>query len=270
MAATHEDTFHNAALLDNAKVPWLHLLEIGDDGTIAQGEPPFLYISTLLRAQREMNSARGNNNSQMIIPLLAAFAILDQIGECYGFHSTVVGEPAPKPAIKRALHHFPLPWGTPLSTQEMQALYVMRNGLMHDAGFSSQEERGAKRSMIFRHDIEMENVVTLPARVWNGAPDDVCRETITWVNPDLIIWVADSAIGRLGQALGLSDPDLYVRLDPQVISAKYLLWSKYEPRRVGSADLLMPGRNEARQALRKRLTNAEVERHHLRYYQKGE
>lgn len=270
MAATYPDTFHNASLLDDAKVPWLHLLEIGGDGTIAQGEPPFLYISTLVRAQGEMNSARGNHNSQMIVPLLAAFAILDQIGECYGFHSTVASEPAPKPSIKRALHHFPLPWGSPLSTEEVQALYVMRNGLMHDAGFSSKEDRGAKRNMIFRHDIELENVVTLPARVWNGAPDDVCRETITWVNPDLIIWIADSAIGRLGQALKLNDPDLYVRLEPQVIAAKYLLWSKYEPRSASDADLLKPGRSEARQALRKRLTDAEVERHHQRYYQNGE
>lgn len=146
----------------------------------------------------------------------------------------------------------------------------MRNGLMHDAGFSSREERGAKRSMIFRHDIEMENVVTLPARVWNGAPDDVSRETITWVNPDLIIWIADTAISRLGQALKLSDPDLYVRLDPQVIAARYLLWSKYEPRDVSGADSLRPGRNEARQALRERLTNAEVERHCRRYYRNGE
>lgn len=111
MASAHQDTFHNAALLDVTKVPWLHLLEIGHDGTIAQGQPPFLYISTLVRAQREMNSARGNINSQMIVPLLAAFAILDQIGECYGFHSMVAGEPAPKPSIKRALHHYPLPWG---------------------------------------------------------------------------------------------------------------------------------------------------------------
>jgi len=266
MTATHQDTFFNVALLDDAKIPWLHLLEIGGDGTIAQGDPPFLYISTLVRAQREMNSARNNNNSQMIVPLLAAFAILDQIGKCYGFHSMVAGEPAPKPSIKRALHHFPLPWGPPLSAEESQALYVMRNGLMHDAAFSSKEEGGAKRSMIFRHDIEMENVVTLPARVWNGKPDDVCRETITWVNPDLLIWIADSAISRLAQALKLNDPDLYVRLDPQVIAAKYLLWSKYEPRTNSNADPFRPGRNEARQALRKKLTDAEVERHHQRYY----
>lgn len=51
MAVTEQDTFHNTALLDAAKVPWLHLLGVGGDGTIAQGEPPYLYTSTLLRAQ---------------------------------------------------------------------------------------------------------------------------------------------------------------------------------------------------------------------------
>lgn len=265
MTATYQDTFHNGALLEDSKVPWLHLLEIGGDGTLAQGEPPFLYISTLVRAQREMNSTRGNTNTQMIVPLLAAFAILDQIGKCYGFYSKVAGEPDAKPSIKRALHHFPLPWGSPLSAEEMQALYVMRNGLMHDAAFSSREERGTKRSMIFRHDIEMENVVTLPARVWNGTPDDVCRETITWINPDLLIWIADSAIGRLGQALKLNDPDLYVRLDCQEIAAKYLLWSKYVPHNGSGPNLLKPDRNEAREALRRRLSEAEVKLHQQRY-----
>ncbi|MDR7260463.1 hypothetical protein J2X47_004672 [Sphingomonas sp. BE270] len=84
MTAPGPDTMHNPTLLPDEKVAWLHLLEVGGDGTIAQGTPPFLHISTLLRAQREMNSAREQSNTQMIVPLLAAFAILDQIGRAMG------------------------------------------------------------------------------------------------------------------------------------------------------------------------------------------
>ncbi len=90
----------------------------------------------------------------MIVPMLAAFAILDQIGESYGFTDTMVGEPPATAAIKRALHHFPLPLG-PLSADEVQALYMMRNGLMHDAAYSLEERTGQKRHMIFRHDLTM-------------------------------------------------------------------------------------------------------------------
>ena len=267
MATSSTDTFHNTALLEDEKIPWLHLLEVGGDGTIGQGDPPFLYISTLLRAQREMNSAREAYNSQMIVPLLAAFAILDQVGECYAFQETLPSEPAENPSIKRALHHFPLPWGT-LSPDEVHALYMMRNGLMHDAAFSSTQRGGQKRSMIFRHDIGMEKVVVLPVRTWNGQPDDVSRETITWVNPDLIIGIANAAIGRLGQALKINDSKLVVRLDPQEIAARYLLWHLHAPRSLEDeeADLLSPGRHGVRKELRDKLTTAEVERHQKRYY----
>jgi hypothetical protein len=269
MAVTEQDTFHNTALLDAAKVPWLHLLGVGGDGTIAQGEPPYLYISTLLRAQGEMNSARTLTNTQMIVPLLAAFAILDQVGECYASKETLPGEPSKEAPIKRALHHFPLPWGT-LSADEMHALSMMRNGLMHDASFSSKERGGQKRAMIFRHDIEMAEVVKLPVRGWNGKPEDVRRETITWVNPDLIIAIANFAIGRLGQALKLNDPAMVIRLDPQEIAARYLLWHQKMPSSTISvgADWLKPGRHEARQDLKKRLMDAEVARHEQRYYPK--
>jgi len=150
----------------------------------------------------------------------------------------------------------------------MHALYMMRNGLMHDAAFSSIERGGQKRSMIFRHDIRMEKMVVLAVRDWNGKPDDVCRETITWVNPDLILCVANSAIGRCGQALKLSDPNLEIRHDPQVIAARYLLWHQYSPSSVtdDEAEWLKPGRHEVRKELRSKLTDAEVARHEQRYY----
>lgn len=260
------DIFQNSALLDDAKVPWFHLLEVGGDGTIAQGDPPFLYISTLVRAQREMNSARETINAQMITPMLAAFAILDQIGECYAFAETLANEPGEREPIKRALHHFPPTFG-PLSDEQMQSLYVMRNGLVHDASFSSSERGGLKRKMIFRHDIEMETVVVLPKREWDGTPGDVSRETITWVNPDLIIWIADSAVGRLAQALKLSDPKLVVRLDPQVIAARYLLWHRYLPSSTNNVvESVKPVRSHVRKALRAKLTEAELVRHRTRYY----
>ena len=266
MASDITDTFQNLTPLDNAKVPWLHLLEVGGDGSIAQGDPPFLYISTLLRAQREMNSARESINSQMIVPLLAAFAILDQIGECYAFKETLPGQPPETAPIKRALHHFPPTLGA-LTADQMQSLYVMRNGLMHDASFSSSERGGLKRNMIFRHDIQMEEVVVLPKRDWDGTPADVSRETITWVNPDLIIWMANTTVSRLAQAVKLNDPNLVVHLDPQVIAARYLLWHRHAPSKVDDGvEWLKPGRHDVRKELRARLTAAEVERHKVRYY----
>lgn len=266
MVSYTSDAFSNPAPLEDAKVPWLHLLEVGGDGSIAQGNPPFLYISTLLRAQREMNSARESSNSQMIVPLLAAFAILDQIGECYAFRETLLGEPPKTAPIKRALHHFPPTLGA-LTADQMQSLLVMRNGLMHDASFSSSERGGLKRNMIFRHDIRMEEVIVLPKRDWNGTPGDVSRETITWVNPDLIIWIANTAISRLAQAVKLNDPSLVIHLEPQLIAARYLLWHRHTPSGVDDgAEWLRPGRHDVRKELRAKLTAAEVERHQARYY----
>jgi hypothetical protein len=202
----------------------------------------------------------------MIVPLLAAFAILDQIGECYAFKETLPGEPAKTEPIKRALHHFPPTLGA-LTADQMQSLYVMRNGLMHDASFSSSERGGLRRKMIFRHDIRMEDMVVLPKRDWNGTPGDVSRETITWVNPDLIIWLANTAISRLAEAVKLKDPNLLIHLDPQVIAARYLLWHRPAPSRADDgAEWLRPGRHDVRKELRAKLMAAEVERHQARYY----
>lgn len=268
MARTITDTFQNSALLDDTKVKWLHLLEVGGDGSIGQGDPSFLYISTLLRAQQEMNSARELSNSQMIVPLLGAFAILDQIGECYAFQETMSDEPDARTPIKRALHHFPPTLGT-LTSDQMQSLYVMRNGLMHDASFSSSERSGLKRNMIFRHDIQMEEVVVQPKRDWDGTPSDVSLEALTWVNPDLIIWMANTAISRSAQAVKLDDPKLVIRLDPQVIAARYLLWHRYAPSKMGyEEERLKPGRHDVRKSLKAKLTDAEVERHTIRYFSK--
>lgn len=185
--------------------------------------PEFVFMSTLTHGLMEMNSARGSRNTEIMTPLIAAFAILDQLGECYCFKSRKHDEPGKRPAIKRALHHYPPFWGD-LSVDEAQALYMLRNGLVHDAAFSAQEQNGLKRWMIFRHDLELRQAVRLPQRDWNGAPEDVSRETITWFNPDLVLALASAAVSRLSKALQHDDDDLELRLDHGLIVSRYLLW----------------------------------------------
>lgn len=83
----------------------------------------------------------------------------------------------------------------------------------------------------------------------------------------MIIGIANAAIGRLRQALKMVDDKLVIRLDPQEIAARYLLWQRHTPPAAkGEAGLLGPGRQGVRKELRDKLTNAEVERHQQRYY----
>ena len=258
------DNFSNPVPPEPSEVTWLHLLGTGRNGSTKQGATSYLYMSTLLHAQQEMNSARGRRNTEIITPLLAAFAILDQVGECYAFRETLPGEPPPpNPAIKRALHHFP-PTSGPLDPDQMQALYMLRNGLMHDAAFSAVERGGRKRPMIFRHDVLAEAVVKPPDEIWDGSPGDVRAATITWFNPDLVLSLANAAIGRLSKALQHQDAALVVRLDPEVVAARYLLWHRFPMLPDPAAAPI--DREAERKKLHDQVTDAEVKSYLARYH----
>ncbi|HEX8573664.1 MAG TPA: hypothetical protein VF759_13040 [Allosphingosinicella sp.] len=214
---TDSDRFHNPAwTLSAAETVEVHIL-----GQLSSGGHSFFYSSSLEHALREMNSAGARHNSQFIVPLITAFAILDQVGECYALRSRLDGEP--ENAIKRSFHHF-APKSEPIDPMEAHALYVLRNGLVHDASLTSFDRRG-RNWWVFRMSNHIDRLSIPPRRVWNGKAEDISLETITWVSPERLIDFVNLVRSRLVLAVRRADTDLHVRLQPGAIASRYLLWS---------------------------------------------
>jgi hypothetical protein len=211
------DRFHNPAwTLSAAETVEAHIL-----GQLPPGDRSYFYSSSLEHALREMNSAGARHNSQLIVPLIAAFAILDQVGECYALHSRLQGEP--QNAIKRSFHHF-APKSEPIDPREAHALYMLRNGLVHDASLTSLD-RKAKAWWVFRMANHIDRLSVPPRRMWTGKAEDISLETITWVNPERLIDFVNLVRSRLILAVRTADRDFHPRLAPEVIASRYLLWS---------------------------------------------
>jgi hypothetical protein len=205
--------------------------------------PGYIYHSVLNHALREMNSASARRNSRFIVPLLTAFAILDQIGECYGLHSRIANQPTG--SIKRALHHF-APASERVDPSEAHALYVFRNGLMHDASFSSYD-RSKSRWWVFRILNDVDRLSVPPREMWDGKPENISERTITWINAERLVDFVNLAVSRLIIAVRTADADLAVHLSPQDIASRYLLWT-----RADSAISIADGFNEVSDAVNRR------------------
>lgn len=85
-----------------------------------------IIISTLAHALKEANHSRSYEKSTPFNPVMGYMSVLDQLGNCYSLKSkstSVTG------GIKRALELF----GPALSSDEIKALYAIRNAIMHNS-----------------------------------------------------------------------------------------------------------------------------------------
>lgn len=179
----------------------------------------FVVSSCLHDVETEMRQSRGTQLTSNYVPLLAAFAILDQIGSCY--------EDAAKPphpnkgsAIERALYHF---GGLSALSPEVIHLYALRNGLVHDASLTSHD-RPKTNWYIFRFDRAMPDAIRLPAIPWNGQASTLDRSTTTKVNPRELTEVVSRALSNLRDLYFDRHHDLVVLKTGEEILHKYLFW----------------------------------------------
>lgn len=181
----------------------------------------FVVVSSLEAAATEMTQARGTDLTANYAPLLTGFAILDQIGSCYE-NATMAPHPTGGAAIERALYYF---GGMAARSPEVEHLYALRNGLVHDASLTSHD-RPKRKWYMFRFNRNMPDVIRLPAQDWDGNAGSLGPDTTTWINPRRLTEIISNAISDLRDLRELNSGALTVLKPKEEILHKYLFWEK--------------------------------------------
>lgn len=153
-------------------------------------------------------------------PLYGAFALMDQIGEIYVDKSL----PAPNSAasgIKKALYYF---GGMTFDSDEMKALYGLRNSLMHNGSllYRGRFQNGAWTGPFHRYrwNKAQAETVVLPSQPWDGSLATLKFEKMTTINVGAICDLAVKIVGKARDALAAGnlevrlqegEPELYYR-----------------------------------------------------------
>jgi hypothetical protein len=179
----------------------------------------FRVTSCLEGIEHEMRQSRGIQLTSNYAPLLAGFAILDQIGSCYRDKSKP-HHPIGGASIHRALYYF---MSLAPMSDEVKALYALRNGLVHDASLTSRTKSGDW--YIFRYDREMAASIKLAKRPWDGSSGDLGDDTLTLVNPRYFTDQISLALSKLRECYIDRRSDLDVLMSATDILHKYLFWT---------------------------------------------
>lgn len=168
----------------------------------------------------EMRQARGRDLTSRYVPMMAAFAILDQIGTTYR-NPALPAAPAKTPAIKKALYYF---GGYKLTDPDVEYLYALRNALVHDAALTGHN---LKKTVwyIFRFNLEMDDIIRLPASGWDGDPLTLKTDCLTWINPRLFTDSVSALLRQLRQAFEADPSSVAIEVPGHEILQKYLFWT---------------------------------------------
>lgn len=191
----HTKTLQQLTLTELASI---HLSTHTDSVCLADG-----YIhSGLSSLITEIRQTRAVNNTRIFSPLYGSFALLDQIGSCYRNKQI---PPCPNPmasGIKKALYYF---CGMTYDSDEMKALYGLRNSLMHDG---SLLDRGRFKNGgwegPFHHFIlglDSQNIVELPSVPWDGNLQNLNSAKRTKINQAKFTKLAIDAVSNAQELL---------------------------------------------------------------------
>lgn len=175
----------------------------------------YALLSTLGGTLEEKRAAAARDRSNVIVPTLATFAVIDQIGSTYERPSRPVVEGQGVNAIKRCLHHF-----TPFQyhNDEVKALNAFRNAMMHDASLVDRGPNGKGPFHRFSFCRDLETLIRLPANAWDGQWG---RAPLTLINRERLHQLADEIVASLRQSF--LDGDLTCRIDIPALFDKYIL-----------------------------------------------
>ncbi len=175
--------------------------------------------SCLHSAEDGMRQSRGTLLTRNYAPLLCGFAILDQLGGCYS-DKQKPALPASKSGIIKALDHFCLyPSGSP----ESDAIYLLRNCLVHDSALSGKSHRGVWA--IFRYDWEQPQAIRLAAIPWDGTAQNLKKDHVTWVNPRKLTDDISLALSNARTIERDRPADLIIHQDKEDILHKFIFWT---------------------------------------------
>ncbi|CAM4395117.1 hypothetical protein [Pseudoalteromonas maricaloris] len=166
---------------------------------------------------QEISSVRYRDRSKNFLPVAGAFSVIEQIGFCY------INTEKPKftndkaSCIKKSLHYFS---GLMEGHSDVEALYALRNSYLHNASLMAKAQFPKKPSYYFQYDNSLECMVQEPSVPWSGDISKFKASMTTFINPSLIIDLAESVAeeaanclekGTLEVVLESKEPELYYR-----------------------------------------------------------
>jgi hypothetical protein len=154
--------------------------------------------SILPIALQEINHVRRNEYSKNFVPVIGAFAVIEQIGFCYSRNDIQTYSNPDASPIFKALYYFA---GYPEGHIDTKALYALRNAFLHNASLMAITKHKNKPSFYFQFDRDIEGLTKYSTVDWNGNIETFKPEMTTLINPNKLIElassIADNALGCL-------------------------------------------------------------------------
>lgn len=156
-------------------------------------------------------------------PLYGAFALLDQVGEIYINKSLPDCGNNAASGIKKALYYF---GGMPFNSDEVKALYGLRNSLMHNGSllYRGRFKDGAWEGPFhrFRLNKKLTVPVKLPSEPWDGILDNLSAKNTTEINVSEICNLAIDVISKARSALQNGSLDISLMEGEKELYYRYL------------------------------------------------
>ena len=167
--------------------------------------------------RRENGTKLSNLKHGGWLAAIGYFALLEQIGNCFRPKETQVRVHGNENGIKKALKFF-----SPLSKEEIDALYALRCAFAHDFSLSNLKVEGSKRLYHFKvTEGTLTPLVTFPMENWDGSYQDITPETITTVNLELFGDMVEDLIARLMEMVQKDQLAIALKGGPEELEKRY-------------------------------------------------
>lgn len=201
--------------LSNEEVVYCHLSRRGWEEI-----QDYTVHSTLVGVETEMRQSRAINNISNYAPLLAGFSILEQLGNSYS-NRKMKHHPKSGSGIEHALYFF---CGYEAMSDDVKALYALRNGLMHAASLTSMDQGSGKR-YIFRYNFDIDASIQIASVDWDGQLSTIDSSVITLINPRKLTEQISSAIDCVRELFDNDRKNLRILRTRGQIMADHLIWN---------------------------------------------
>ena len=140
---------------------------------------------------QENNHARHMEYSKNFVPVVAAFAVIEQIGFTYKRNDKIEYSNPNSSSINKALYYFA---DYEEGNEDVKALYALRNSFLHNASLMAKALHASKPSYYFQFDRVIDVLVRYPEKPWDGNITTFKPEYTTLINPDKVIDLAGAVV----------------------------------------------------------------------------
>lgn len=134
-------------------------------------------------------------NTKDILPVMGMFSVLDILGSAFSLKGNDLSETVP---IKRCLTFFTD--SKLISRKEIEALYALRNSLVHNSSLISIPLYGSQNHYFFRYDNNIDKLISHPENEWDGkyeTLDTGSEKYTTKINTKLFLELINSCVKKI-------------------------------------------------------------------------